>query len=143
MRILNKYYAFKDKSRNLRNSEFKLLGNINFNNKNYPLFRIDINSKIKNPSLCFSAAIHGNESSGVSGILKWLENNNISRKINYRLYPITNPYGYHFFRRTNHKRINLNREFKKENPEKEIKLIKTDLRNKLFNIFIISHIKLK
>lgn len=139
MKILNKYYDFKEKSRNLENSEFKLLGNIKAVNHNFPLFRIDIKSNSNSPSICFSAAIHGNESSGVSGVLSWLNQDNVDKNINYKLFPIINPFGYNFYRRTNHNRINLNREFKKENPEQEIKLIKKDLYKKGFDIFVSFH----
>ena len=139
MKHLNKYYAFKEKISSLKNTNFKILGNIKSKNLNYPLFRIDINSHIVSPSICFSAAIHGNETSGVTGILKWLKINNISNEINYRLYPIVNPHGYNLFRRTNHNRVNLNREFKKSNPQREIHLIKNDLKNKFFNVFISFH----
>ena len=139
MKILNKYYAFKENSIKLRNSEFNLLGNIKVTNTNYPLFKIDIKSKSNNSSGCLSSAIHGNEPSGVTGILSWLTQNNFISNINYKLYPIVNPFGYNFSRRTNHNRVNLNREFNKENPQKEIKLIKKDLHNKQFDIFISFH----
>lgn len=139
MKHLNKYYAFKENSIKLRNSQFHLLGNIKVTNTNYPLFKIDIKSKPNNSSVCLSSAIHGNEPSGVTGILSWLNQDNFINNINYKLYPIVNPFGYNFSRRTNHNRINLNREFGKENPEKEIKFIKKDLDKKQFDLFISFH----
>jgi len=139
MKHLNKYSAFKETSIKLRNTEFKLLGNIKVSSFNYPLFKIDINKRVAIPSICLSAAIHGNEPSGVTGMLNWLYQNNYNNNINYKLFPIVNPFGYNFSRRTNHNRVNLNREFNKKNPQKEIKLIKKDLHKNQFDIFISFH----
>ncbi|MBS3147030.1 DUF2817 domain-containing protein [Candidatus Woesearchaeota archaeon] len=112
MKHLNKYSAFKETSIKLRNTEFKLLGNIKVSSFNFPLFKIDI-KRVAIPSICLSAAIHGNEPSGVTGMLNWLNQNNYNNSINYKLFPIVNPFGYNFSRRTNHNRVNLNREFNK------------------------------
>lgn len=139
MKQINKYYAFRETVKNISSSNFKLLGNIKVSSCNFPLFKIDINERVGNPSICISAAIHGNEPSGVTGILNWLNKNNYNNNINYKLFPIVNPFGYNFSRRTNHNRVNLNREFNKENPQKEIKLIKKDLLKKQFDIFISFH----
>src|SRR3989344_3905296 len=139
MKHLNKYSAFKETSIKLRNTEFKLLGNIKVSSFNYPLFKIDINKRVAIPSICLSAAIHGNEPSVVTGMLNWLYQNNYNNNINYKLFPIVNPFGYNFSRRTNHNRVNLNREFNKKNPQKEIKLIKKDLHKNQFDIFISFH----
>src|SRR3989344_4317795 len=96
MKHLNKYSAFKETSIKLRNTEFKLLGNIKVSSFNYPLFKIDINKRVAIPSICLSAAIHGNEPSGVTGMLNWLYQNNYNNNINYKLFPIVNPFGNNF-----------------------------------------------
>jgi|SRR3989344_1586211 len=136
MKFFNKYKSFKEITKNLKNSKIKVLGTINHINA-YPFFTIEINKQIKYPSLCLSAAIHGSEPSGVTGILKWLKEKNTNYY--YKIFPIVNPHGYNYYRRTNHNRINLNREFNKEFPEKEIQLMKKDIKNKFFDVFLSFH----
>ena len=138
MKYFNRYNSFKELTKSLNNIELKVLGTILYNKIKYQFFNIEINKQIKYPFLCLSAAIHGSEPSGVTGILKWLEESNI-KSLHYKIFPIVNPYGYNFFRRTNHNRINLNREFNKTNPEREIKLIKRNIKNDFFDVFISFH----
>ena len=73
MKYFNRYNSFKEITKNLKNSEFKVLGTINHINA-YPFFTIEINKQIKYPSLCLSAAIHGSEPSGVTGIISVTKN---------------------------------------------------------------------
>jgi murein peptide amidase A len=96
-------------------------------NSAYPLIKIVLGKG--NPRrVLISAGIHGDEPGSVESLLLFLENNNYSPYINQweiTLLPCINPYGYEFGTRENHKGIDLNRQFKEEDPPIEVSFAKS------------------
>ena len=67
------------------------------------------------------------------------KNKELFDKFSFTIFPCDNPYGYAENKRENYNGIDLNREFKNKNPQKEIKFIKKALRKKQFDIALGLH----
>ncbi|HPN14765.1 MAG TPA: DUF2817 domain-containing protein [bacterium] len=89
----------------------------------YPLYRITVNPSAKH-TICLTAGIHGNETSGPLGILKFLQNYQAPRtQAKLIIFPLLNPYGFTKNKREDRGNLNLNRHYFEKPQPKAVKTI--------------------
>ncbi len=110
--------------------KLKKLGTVKYN-KTYEIFQLIIKKKSKNPNILISAGTHGWEPAGVYALQEFLEKyiNLYLDSFNFYIYPCNNPSGFEYDILTNLNKKDLNREFRKKKPEKEVALIKKSIKN--------------
>ena len=130
LKILNKRKSFN----------LKKVGNLKFNKNSYPFYMLILKKYNKNPYILISAGTHGWEPAGVYALLEFL-NKKIEKYLNtfnFYIFPCINPSGFEYDILTNLNNVDLNREYKNNNPQKEVKIIKSILKkgpkNYLFTI---------
>lgn len=105
----------------------------------YPLYKIVLNPRAKR-TVCFSAGIHGDETSGPLGILEFLRGFKKGQhtKTKIILLPVCNPWGYDHGRHTNG-HWNLNRHFCDRQLSGEASLLYNAVRNEKLSLFCALH----
>ncbi len=114
----------------------------------YPFFSIQTkvlekNRRLSSHGICLTAGTHGDEPSGVEAILRFLEQhreiNPLNQGIHMTILPCINPFGYEHNLRENGNHIDLNRQFRKENPPQEVDLALRAFGRKTFDISVEFH----
>jgi hypothetical protein len=111
-------------------AEVRKIGILNYDHRDYPLFYlITHNTNPSSPNVFISAGIHGDEPAGVYAALDFVKNHaqEYAKEFNFIVFPCLNPWGFEKGRHENLNKFNLNREFRKASPEKEIRLLKIAL----------------
>lgn len=85
----------------------ELIGFVTYD-KIYPMIGLKSISKMANKTIIITAGQHGDESFGVSTLIKWMKQPILFSDFNYYIYPIINPFGYEKSRRTNGNRQDTN-----------------------------------
>ncbi len=89
------------------------------------------------------AGVHGDEPAGVLGLIDFLRdldmNPELGRDFQLWIYPLCNPSGYVDGTRHSRAGKDLNREFWKDSPEPEVKLIEEEIRRRKFDGIISLH----
>lgn len=124
-----------------------LLGEIESNPTNFPIYSVRLSSRKKSNSrnrrVCLSAGIHGDEPAGVEALLTLLECPEVYRPFlpyaDFVVFPCINPYGYEHNTRTNAKGIDLNRTFDKKRAPKEVALTRSAAEKNRFDLFLDFH----
>ena len=132
--IENKYQYFIDKfalACEHANAQLVSIGKVG----EYDLYKATLPAR--GPGICFIGAVHGNEVSGSYAILKFLEEGKASKRVT--LFPIANPIGFENQTRTATDRLNINRQFDKDNLENESKLLRNALENEKFDLLCTFH----
>lgn len=111
--------------------------------RDFPLFKIILNSDRsarRNGTVCITGGIHGDETAGPFGLLKFLENYK-PNKDDPRLIilPVLNPFGFVNNCRTNQDGLNLNRHFFKWPSPRDVKKLKNLLRFEKIDLFMSVH----
>lgn len=109
----------------------------------YPLFiikNLDFDTTKKN--ILITGGVHGYETSGVHGALKFLENeaSNYTDKFNIVIVPCISPWGYETINRWNPEAIDPNRSFNENGPSQECNLFMKEISDLKIDIF--AHIDL-
>jgi predicted deacylase len=109
------------------NTSFKIeiIGYVTYFEKIYPLLALKYISKMANKNIIFSAGQHGDEYFAVHVLLNWLKQPIMFPDFNYYIYPICNPWGYSFNRRTNGNRQDTNNDinFVKDSKVPELAIL--------------------
>ena len=98
----------------------------------YPFFVVRVAGHAPDlPYIYIQAAIHGNEIAGIYAILDFLNGDLGQYKdfFNFIIVPLVNPFGFEHGTRTNEHGLDLNRNFKVENPEEEVRMLKALIEN--------------
>ena len=92
------------------NTSFKIeiIGYVNYFEKIYPMLALKYISKMNSKTIIISSGTHGDENFAISVLLKWLKSPLIFNDINFYIFPVINPFGYTFNRRTNGNRQDCN-----------------------------------
>lgn len=118
----------------------ELLGTVNRHGA-YPLYKIVLNdTKRAKRTICFSAGIHGDETSGPLGILEFLRGwkKGWYAETKIILLPVCNPWGYDRGLRTNGHR-NLNRHFCDRRLSDESAILYNAVRHEKLSLFCALH----
>jgi hypothetical protein len=111
-------------------AQVRQAGTLRYNHKNYPLYYLFIPStNPESPAVFISAGIHGDEPAGVYAALGFSENRiqGYINEFSFVIFPCINPGGFEKGTHNNPNDFNLNREFKKKKPQKEISILKQAL----------------
>lgn len=113
---------------NALSSHFDIIqyGSLLIDEPRYPLFALkSSNWQSDKKTLLVTGGVHGYETSGVQGALRFLENeanehhSNYSESFNLLVVPCVSPWGYETINRWNHKTIDPNRSFYANSPAQE------------------------
>ena len=135
-RIENKYQFYIDKLElacKHNKTVIKTIGKVG----KYELYQTILNPKGAK-TICFIGAVHGNEIVGPHAILKFLEEGKFGKN-RIILYPIANPIGFQNFTRSATGRLNINRQFQKDELEHESKLLKDALDKEKIDLLVTFH----
>ena len=101
-------------------------GALSIDEQRYPLFALkSSNWQSNRKTLLVTGGVHGYETSGVQGALRFLHNevhdpsSNYSEKFNLLVVPCVSPWGYETINRWNHKAVDPNRSFYANSPSQE------------------------
>lgn len=125
-----------------KQDRYRVIGTINTEIKDYDIYEIFIDNKAQKTILIFGG-VHGDELSGVSSCINFIENYKLDKfpkKFNYIIVPVVNPWGYEYNIRYNSLGIDINRDF---TPNKfdtqEAEIIHTAYKNLSPYIVIDNH----
>lgn len=135
--VVSKFEALKS------NFEVKQYGALSYDINKYPLFIIT--NKDYNPSkkhILITGGVHGYETSGVHGALRFLKEKATSYTSNFNIIaaPCISPWAYETINRWNPYTIDPNRSFIKDSPSEECQLLMQEI--KKMNIKVHAHIDL-
>jgi len=109
----------------------------------YPLFALKSkNWQNEKKTLLVTGGVHGYETSGVQGALRFLENeahsenSSYSQLFNILVVPCVSPWGYETINRWNHKTIDPNRSFYVKSPAQESSALMTFIESLAANIYV-------
>jgi hypothetical protein len=112
----------------------------------YPFFKIEIKNRSEDPppaSVFVAAGIHGDEPGGVWAVLEFLKRfPNLPppyHQFEFTLLPCMNPYGYEHNTRENAQGLDLNRQFRKSDPPKEVRLVKDAVQDRAYSLVLEFH----
>jgi hypothetical protein len=97
-------------------------GSLSLDESRYPLYAMQSkNWKTTNKTVLVTGGVHGYETSGVQGAIRFLETcaNDFSGQFNIIVVPCVSPWGYETINRWNHEAIDPNRSFYPNSPAQE------------------------
>jgi len=97
-------------------------GSLSIDEKRYPLFAMKSrNWNSSNKTVLITGGVHGYETSGVQGAIRFLETSakDLMDKVNVIVVPCVSPWGYETINRWNNKAIDPNRSFYPQSPAEE------------------------
>ncbi len=109
----------------------------------YPLFAIHSKSWNDNkPNILITGGVHGYETSGVQGALRFLENKALdySESFNFIVAPCISPWGYETINRWNPETVDPNRSFNIPSPAQEAATIMTYIKS--LDVTFLAHLDL-
>jgi predicted deacylase len=86
----------------------EIIGYVTYFNKIYPLLALKYISKMANKTIIITSGQHGDEPFAVTTLLTWLKQPIMFPDFNYYIFPVINPWGYAFSRRSNGNRQDTN-----------------------------------
>jgi hypothetical protein len=101
-------------------------GALSYDSEKYPLLIVKSkNWDIQKPTILVTGGVHGYETSGVHGALKFLSDSaaNYSHRFNIAVAPCVSPWGYETINRWNPYAVDPNRSFIKDSPAEESKFL--------------------
>ncbi|MFQ5597761.1 MAG: M14 family metallocarboxypeptidase [Nitrospiria bacterium] len=132
-----------DLARQAGTLELRSFGEIAHRGKIHPLWVVESPSGRGKKTVCLSAGIHGDEPAGVEAVLQWMaelgKDKALLEGFQFTLFPCINPVGYEHDMRQNGSRIDLNREFDKDAPQSEIRLLKAAVAGRRFDFSYECH----
>ena len=118
-------------------------GALSIDAQRYPLFALKSKHwQSDKKTLLVTGGVHGYETSGVQGALRFLENevdnqnSNYSESFNLLVVPCVSPWGYETINRWNHKAIDPNRSFYANSPAQEAAALMAFVQSLDVNIFV-------
>ena len=123
--VENKYAYFVEKlaaACKYSNAQLTTIGQAS----EYDIYSVCINPKA-DKCICFIGVVHGNETAGSHAILKYLEESKTPKNVRVLMYPVVNPIGFEHSTRTATSRLNINRQFHKNELDYESKLLRNSL----------------
>lgn len=118
-------------------------GTLDYPFGNYPLFAIHSKSWDDNkPNILITGGVHGYETSGVQGALRFLENKALdySESFNFIVAPCISPWGYETINRWNPETVDPNRSFNIPSPAQEAATIMTYFKS--LDVTFLAHLDL-
>ncbi len=97
-------------------------GSLAIDESRYPLYAMKSNNwQSNNKTVLVTGGVHGYETSGVQGAIRFLETSaeNFSEQFNIVVVPCVSPWGYETINRWNNKAIDPNRSFYPDSPAQE------------------------
>lgn len=125
------------------NFEVLNYGEINYSDSDYPLYLVKSkNICEKKPNILITGGVHGYETSGVMGAIKFMETGAqlLENQFNFVCAPCVSPWAFETINRWNPDAIDPNRNFKQDSEAKECSLL-IDILDKL-NIKFLAHFDL-
>ena len=93
--------------------------------------------------ICLSGGIHGDEPAGVDAVLEFLRRvrnqGSLLTHFRFTVFPCNNPYGYEHDTRRNGSGLDLNRQFARLRPPAEVRMIKSILEGRRFELSMEFH----
>jgi len=97
-------------------------GSLSIDDSRYPLYVMQSkNWQINNQTVLVTGGVHGYETSGVQGAIRFLETSaqNLSKQFNIIVVPCVSPWGYETINRWNSEAVDPNRSFYSDSPAQE------------------------
>lgn len=133
----------------LLQSDYKVTcyGALSCNPERYPLYTLQSEPfNINNPTVLVTGGVHGYETSGVLGALRFLETTakQYAEHLNVIVAPCVSPWGYETINRWNNKAVDPNRSFYVDSPSQEASLLMAHIAQLLTeeSVSLIAHIDL-
>lgn len=103
----------------------EIIGYVTYFEKIYPLLALKSITKMANKTIIITSGQHGDEVFAITTLLKWLKQPIMFPDFNYYIFPIVNPSGYAFNRRTNGNRQDTNNDvnFVKDSKVPELAIL--------------------
>jgi len=124
----------------LRNNfDIEQYGALSYSSENYPLFILKTRQWDNNkPFVLITGGVHGYETSGVQGALRFLETSaeKYSHNFNILVAPCVSPWGYETINRWNPSCIDPNRSFNSEGKAEEALFLMTYLKNQKLDFLV-------
>ncbi len=109
----------------------------------YPIVAlVSQNASPRSRTVCLAAGIHGDEPAGVEAVAVLLEEDRLSRwldRLRFLILPCINPFGYEHHTRANGKEIDLNRQFRRRDAPREVRLVRRAMGRARFDLEIELH----
>lgn len=112
----------------------------------YPAYKIRLKSRSEDPpaaSILIAAGIHGDEPGGVWAALEFLKRfpdvPSPYHLFEFTVLPCMNPYGYEHNTRENAQGLDLNRQFRRPDPPKEVQMVKEAVRDRAYPLVMEFH----
>jgi hypothetical protein len=125
------------------NFDVSCYGSLDYSEANYPVYLIKskIIDKTK-PNILITGGVHGYETSGAHGALSFMKDiaSKYSADFNFICAPCISPWGYETINRWNPNALDPNRNFFKDSPALECKLIMSELEK--LNLTYLAHFDL-
>jgi hypothetical protein len=118
-------------------------GELSYQVDKYPLFAIkNKNWHVNKPTILVTGGVHGYETSGVQGSIRFIEKHaeRYSDKFNLLITPCISPWGYETINRWNAKAVDPNRSFYQDSPAEESAAVMALVAS--LNVTLIAHIDL-
>jgi hypothetical protein len=118
-------------------------GALSINADRYPLFVVkSVNFSSDKPTILVTGGVHGYETSGVQGALRFLatKTEQYSEHVNIIVAPCVSPWGYETINRWNPKAIDPNRSFYENSPAEESSALMAYIKS--LNIELLAHFDL-
>lgn len=118
-------------------------GSLSYNPDKYPLFAIKSkNWQVNKPTVLVTGGVHGYETSGVQGAIRFIETQaqHYTKLFNLIITPCISPWGYETINRWNPKAIDPNRSFYQQSPAEESAALLAFIAS--LNVELIAHIDL-
>jgi hypothetical protein len=125
------------------NFEISPYGELSYQVDKYPLFAIkNKNWHADKPTVLVTGGVHGYETSGVQGAIRFIEKHAAfySDKFNLLITPCISPWGYETINRWNAKAVDPNRSFYKDSPAEESAAVMALVAS--LNVKLMAHIDL-
>ena len=129
----------------LLTSSFDMIqyGSLSLDESRYPLYAMQSkNWQTNNKTVLVTGGVHGYETSGVQGAIRFLETcaSDFSKQFNIIVIPCVSPWGYETINRWNNKAIDPNRSFYQDSPAQESVALMTFIND--LDVDITMHIDL-
>ncbi len=141
---IRSYSAFEKRlislAERIKGLQIQLLGHLPMG---YPLFMLTTPTGVGIKKIVLSGGIHGNEPAGVETLLEILstlkKEPSLMERFHFTLFPCLNPFGYEHHTREDSSGVDLNRQYGRQMPPQEVRLVCAALTGNRFDLSVEFH----
>lgn len=140
---MNRYALLIDRLARIPGVALKHLGDVGTFPLTYPFFYLTSSERAATnespPTLCLAAGVHGDEPAGVEAIVRFLEKRSGPGGAVLTVFPCLNPVGYDRGTRENGEGLDLNRQFHRNDPPREVAMVRQAVAGCRYDLFLCCH----